>query len=699
LCAIQQRILAGEAELLTAPRTTSRTPVPAAAAVAAPRQLPAAIGHFVGRADELAVLSALSTEAGGAVVISAIDGMAGIGKTALAVHWAHEIADRYPDGQLYVDLRGFGPSGSPLQTTVAVRRILDALVVPAASIPADPHAQVDLYRSLLADKRMLIVLDNARDSDQVYPLLPGAAGCLVLVTSRSRLTELIALNGATPLTLDLLTMNESRSLLARRLGPGRTAREPQAVDELIDLCGRLPLALNIAAARAALHPSHQLSKFVDELRDADRRLDNLTAGEGAADARTVFSWSSAQLSGPAARMFRLLGLHPAASITLPAAMSLAGEPPRTARVALDELIRASLLTESTPGRYTLHELLRGYAAEQAEHESERRTVMRRMLDHYLHTAHQAAMRIDTSRDPLPLGAPQPGVAVPDIADHTAALTWFATEFPALIAATESAAENGFDAHAWQIPWTLASHLYRHGPWDLWAAIQRTAVAAATRQGDHFSQAHAHNGLGDALNALGRYDDSDECYRAALELYRQMADLPGQARCHLFLGESAAQRGDTQQALESARTSHDVALAAGDRLGQARARLLLCRCHQTAGQHTAAVDQCETAMVLIRELGDRHWEAFALAFLGYTYHRSGAHERAAETCRQAVMLCRQRDDPRLEAFALDTLGDSYRAAGALKSAREAWHQAARVLDDSLHPGVARIQEKIQYLGAT
>ena len=395
-----------------------------------PRQLPAGVRHFVGRAEELGRLSGLLDEtsgAGGAVVISAIGGTAGIGKTALAVHWAHQNAEKFPGGQLYVNLRGFDPSGMPTAAATAVRGFLGALGVPPASVPGDLDAQVALYRSLLAGRRLLIVLDNARDADQVRPLLPGTASCPVLVTSRNQLAGLVAADGAIPLPLGLLTPGEACELLSRRLGRERVVREEQAAGELAELCARLPLALNIAAARAVLRPGRSLAALVSELRGTRQRLDPLTTGDSSADLRAVFSWSCHTLGTTAARMFRLLGLHPGPDISVPAAASLAALGRDQARRALDELKAAHLLTEHTPGRYTCHDLLRAFAAEQAhilDTETGRSAARHRVLDHYLRTAHAAFTVLYPGWIPLDLPPPVPGVAPEDFADQGQALAWY-----------------------------------------------------------------------------------------------------------------------------------------------------------------------------------------------------------------------------------------------------------------------------------
>lgn len=386
---LHDRILAADATLDPGPpgRTPQPTepdsPVPPASPAvvhaAHPAQLPADLPTFVGRCAELDRARALLPERGGApatVVISAIGGMAGIGKTTLAVHWAHEVADRFPDGQLYVNLRGFDPTGSLVTPDEAIRAFLGALGVPPMRIPSGLDAQTALYRSMLARRRMLVLLDNARDTDQARPLLPGSPGCLVIVTSRNRLTGLVAGEGAHPLTLDQLTPDEAHGLLARRLGTARPAAEPRAADEIITRCARLPLALAIVAAHAVAHPGFPLSAIAEELRDSHGSLDAFASGDDiTTDVRAVFSWSYKAVSAPVARMFHLLGLHSGPDISAPAAAALAGLPVRETRGLLVELTRAHLLTEHFPGRYTLHDLLRVYAAERvrAEETAEERS--------------------------------------------------------------------------------------------------------------------------------------------------------------------------------------------------------------------------------------------------------------------------------------------------------------------------------------
>ena len=450
---LHQRILTGDPAL-----TATAAPVAGGPRPGVPRQLPGTVRHFTGRSAELTALAGLlgqagSPDAGGTVVISAIGGTAGVGKTALALHWAHRVSGEFPDGQLYVNLRGFDPSGTPVTPEAGVRGFLDALGVPPDRIPAGLDAQAAMYRSLLAGKRMLILLDNARDADQVRPLLPGTAGSMAVVTSRSRLTGLAVTEGAIQIGLDVLTAAEASELLASRLGPARVAREAQATAEITALCARLPLALAITAARAAARPGVPLAVIAAELRQAGDRLDLLTAGDPATDVRAVFSWSYHSLGEHAARMFRLLGLHPGPDISAPAAASLAGLRLAEAQAALRELAGAHLLTEPAPARFAFHDLLRAYAAEQAgtiDTGAGRRTAVHRMLDHYLHTSYSAVLLMFPSLVPVTLTTASRGAVQQDLAGRRQAMDWFETEHQVLRGVVEAAAAAGFDEHARQL---------------------------------------------------------------------------------------------------------------------------------------------------------------------------------------------------------------------------------------------------------
>ena len=440
-----------------------------------PRQLPKPVRHLAGRRAELEELTRLAgtaVEGASAAAVLTIGGTAGIGKTALAVFWAHQVADQFPDGQLYVNLRGFTPAGGPLPPQRAVHGFLEALGVAPERVPLELDGQTALYRGLLTGRRTLVLLDNAYDADQVRPLLPASAGCLAVVTSRSRLTGLIACEDARPLTVDVLSDAQARDLLAARLGADRMLTEPQAVERIVRSCAGLPLALSIVAARAAAHVEVGLATLAQELGDARTGLDGLDGEDAVADIRAVFSWSYRALGLPAARLFRLLGLYPGPDVAAPGAASLLGEPDRVADRLLTELRHAHLVAEQSPGRYGLHDLLRVYArelVESVETGAERAAIRRRLLDYDVHSAYGAAMAIHPHRYPIEVSEPDPAVAPEVFAHHGPAEAWLQAEHAGLLAAVDTAAEAGLDRHAWQLAWALSGFHQCGGYWSEWVA--------------------------------------------------------------------------------------------------------------------------------------------------------------------------------------------------------------------------------------
>jgi DNA-binding SARP family transcriptional activator/tetratricopeptide (TPR) repeat protein len=664
-----------------------------------PRMLPAEVPGLIGRAAELAAVSALLPEppdGDGAAPITVISGTAGVGKTALAVHWAHQHAGGFPGGQLYVNLRGFGPA-DPLRPAEALRIFLDALAVPAAQIPATLDGRQSVYRSRLAGTKTLIVLDNAGGPDQVRPLLPGAPGCLVIVTSRNQLAGLIAADGAQAIVLDVLTSGEAHHVLARRLGPDRVAAEPAAAGELARLCARLPLALAVTGARAAARPDFTLTTLAAELRDTRGRLDALTTGEeDATDIRAVFSWSYHQLSTPAARMFQLLGLHPGPDTTAAAAASLAGLDPGHARRLLRELTHAHLLTEHTPGRYTSHDLLRAYAAEQADANQDceaRNAAIGRVLDHYLHTAHTAALLLNPSREPICLGPALDGVTPEQLTSHQQALAWFEAEHHVLAAALALAVKSGFDACAWRLPWTMATFLDGRAEWQQYAAFQRVAIAAATRLGDTAGQAVAHRLAASACARLGDYGQARAHLADCLALYRELGDRAGEARVHQSLGWVAERQGRYTDALDHNEQALALYRAAGHRAGQADVLNSAGFCYALAGDYERAREYSRQALPLLRELGNRLHMAHAWDSVGYAEHHLGRLDEAADCYRQALGLYREVGNRYQEAVTITHLGDAYHAAGRTQEAREAWQQALDILDDLHHPDAEEVRAKL------
>jgi DNA-binding SARP family transcriptional activator/transcriptional regulator with XRE-family HTH domain len=572
----------------------------------APRQLPAGPRSFAGRGGELALLSELVerdlNESGG-VVIVALTGMAGIGKTALALHWAHQVAERFTDGQLFVNLRGSGPSGMPVTPTDAVRGFLAALGVLPARIPPDTDSQAALYRSLLADRRMLIVLDNAQNAEQVRPLLPGSPGCLVLVTSRNRLTGLAAAEGAHLIPPDVLTEGESRDLLASRLGAGRAIAEPAALSELIALCGRLPLALCDVAARAATGPRLPLAALAARMRDERGRLDVLETGESATSVRTVFSWSRAKLGASASRLFRLLGVHPGPDITCPAAASLAGLPREQAYLALAELCDEHLLTEYVPGRYACHDLLRFYAVEEAttfESEADQHAAVRRVLDHYLHAASVASGFLRPHHAGVARTRPRTGVVVEQIEGPSQAAEWLENEQHVLLAMIGQAADYGYAPYAWELPWVAGWYYRGAAYWQRLAAAQESALAVAARLKDLTGLATAHQHLGWLRFLLGDTVGASDHLDEAVRLAGQFGDRRLRALAGVRLAQVLQTRDRILEAMFQARQALRDYQSVGDPQGEARALYAISGHLIQLGEHQQATHFSSRALKIYRE---------------------------------------------------------------------------------------------------
>jgi tetratricopeptide (TPR) repeat protein len=668
-----------------------------------PRQLPAAVRHFAGRATELAALAELvqeTTHATGQVVVLAIEGTAGIGKTTLAVHWAHQVADRFPDGQLYVNLRGFDPTGQTMPANEAILRFLEAFAVPTDQIPTTLEARAALYRSVLAGKRVLVLLDNAREAEQIRPLLPGTPGCLVVVTSRAQLTSLVASEAAHWLTLDVLTPAEGRQLLEDRLGRQRLAAEPRAVDDIIARCARLPLALSIVAARAATRPTHPLARLAAELGQVRGCLDAYNGGDPTTDVRSVFSWSYQRLSPEAAGLFRFLGLHPGPDIGTLAAVTLAAKPPERVHRLLTELTRTNLITEHQPDRYTFHDLLRAYATELAntnDSEELRHAATRRLLDHYLYTAHAASRQLDPHRsDPITPTPPGPGVVTADVSDHERALAWFAVEQPVLLAVVEAAAATGLDTYAYQLVRNLAIFLTRQGRWPELIAAQRTALAAAERLGDPAAQAYAHRSLGIMAVELSEHEEAERHLRAALDLFGAAGDRTNEAQTHIGFSRELERRGRYREALKHAMQAHDLYQAADHLTGQANALNSIGWCHALLGEYHQALVMCGQAIALVRKTGDRWVEAAVWDSTGYAHHHLGDHQRAAACYQRALDMCRELGARHNETDILIHLGETQRAAGDRAAARAAWQEALSIGTELNHPDTAEIITRLRRL---
>jgi DNA-binding SARP family transcriptional activator/tetratricopeptide (TPR) repeat protein len=709
---VTQMRWAGETGAGPVPDDGQRRPRPEARLTPVPAQLPLDPPGFSGRREELSILRAMLPVPAGAdqpaqdppgqtLPIVVVSGAAGTGKTALAVRFGHQVARRFSGGQLYVNLRGVDPATPPLEPAEALRFLLDALGVPPHRIPAGTEGRSALFRSLLDGQRVLIVLDNARDAAQVRPLLPGSPGSLVLVTSRNEMTGLVAAEGAVPLTLDVLGDAEAHEMLARRLGRGRAAAEPGAADEIIAACAGLPLALGIAVGRAAARPKRPLAELAAELHDARSRLDALEAGDAVTDVRAVLSWSYDQLSEPAAAMFRLLGVHPGPDISLSAAASLAGVTRAAAGEALRELATTHMVAEHLPGRFTFHDLLRAYAADQAErHDPEpgRRAAVHRVLDHYLHTAMAATMRFSPHRPPLQLQAPQPGVVPAEFSAKEQAVAWFDAEAAVLVALIGHAEANGFDTYAWQIPWTLGPFFNRRGRWRTYVASQQTALVAARRLSDTFALAHTHYLLGNAQGHMGDYDAAEPNYRQALDLFRELDDRANEGMVLNGLASMLEDQERYPEALAVALDALRMLKAAGHWWTQANLENGVGWLYAHLGQYDRALTHCQRALSLHRDSGNRGGTADTLDSLGFVYLHLGNIAEAKAHYGKAVEAYREIGSPFGEGNSLAGLGDALLAEGDPEAAATAWRDAVAILDVMPHPLADEIRARLRELGA-
>ncbi|MER6785746.1 BTAD domain-containing putative transcriptional regulator [Streptomyces sp. NPDC000658] len=656
--------------------------------LARPAQLPNALPVFAGRSAEGAWLSAVSgapdrpgPTAASVVVIS---GTPGVGKTTFAVHHAHRIASSFPDGQLFVNLCGFHPHAPAVDPDTVLHGFLTALGVPAQRIPEDTPARSTLFRSLLAGRRILLVLDNARDEHQVRPLLPAGAGCLTLITSRNQLPGLITTDGAKPLTLALPSRSEAHQALRRRLGSERLAAEPHATSEIIRLCGRLPLAMAVVAARAELDPTFPLEAIVDDLQHTHGDLDAFSGFDSTSDVRTVFSWSYRSLDDHAALLFRFLALHPGPHITAPAAADLVGLPLAQTRRALAALISSCLVEQPLPGCYSLHDLLRSYAAELTRiHDTaqERHHATLRALDHYMFTAYEGnqLLRQDTTAE-LDLGAPDPGVTPEKFIDVKQATRWFASEHRVLTALLHTAVSQKLDRHTTGLAWSLKEHLQRQEFWPEAITALTPALVVARRQGNRLEEGRCLRHLGSIHGYLGHEQEAQQHLRRATTIFEELDATGEQARTHYVMACALFLSGRTQEAVTFSERGLELSRETGEELWLAECLLELAWFHANLGQLEKSLQYSEEGIALFQRL-DAPWQlAQGWDIVGHTLRALGRYEESVATYQRATRAFEELGDHRNAIGTLMRLGDTRLAQGDREGARADWVQALENADE-------------------
>ncbi|MFI5591161.1 ATP-binding protein [Amycolatopsis sp. NPDC051758] len=636
------------------------------------------------------------------MLVSAIGGAGGIGKTWLALAWAYRHLEWFPDGQLFVDLHGFSPSDEPVQPAAAVRGFLDTLGVEANRIPTDLDAQANLYRSLVAGRRMLIVLDNAATADQVAPLLPGSPSCTVLITGRHRLDSLIDRYGARHLPLDVLSPEEARGLLAARLGADRVAAEPEAVDDLIGLCGGHPLALTIIVRTAGSRPGAALAEAAAELRDLGlEALDHDT--DPAASLPTVLSWSLRYLTDTQRTVFALLGIAPGPDTTPPATAALTGLPADLARRTLNGLENASLLERRPGSRYAMHDLIRAYATDTAHStlpEQVREAALVRAGDFHLHTAH-AADRLLNPQRPLVLPAPlASGVHPLPLPDAAAAMAWLEAEHATLLDTQRIAAAVGRHQLVWHLAWTLHTFHLRRGHLRDALASWRAALIAAAYLPDPITRVRTYRILGRACSRLGQHEEAIGHLNRAFDLAVRHHDTAEQAHTCEALALAWGRRGDDRRALDHSLRALDLYRAVDQ---PAREAIVLNEVGWLAarlGDFDTARDHCLAALALNRHHCNPGGEAGTLDSLGFIAYRTGDHRQAIDHYHQAVALFRTLGDAYEVADTLDRVGRPLVALGQHSQARRVWREALELYRDQGRDADAeRVQHQLDNLDHT
>jgi DNA-binding SARP family transcriptional activator/tetratricopeptide (TPR) repeat protein len=669
-------------------------------AVRVPQQLPLDMPRFTGRGGELAELDALGTGAGKhpqTLVIASVSGMAGVGKTALAVHWAHRVRDRFPDGTLFVNLRGYDPVGVPVRPDEALDGFLHALGVPPEQIPRAIEERSALFRSELSRRRMLLLLDNAATSEQVRWLLPGSAGCLVVVTSRGTLSGLTARCGASRVSVDLLPAADALALLRRVIG-ARVDAEPTAAGELARLCGYLPLALRLAADRAGTHPTLTLAELAHQLRDEYGRLDLLAAAEDDEQTtlRAVFSWSYAALAPAAARTFRLLGLHPGPEISLSAAAALCATESRQTRRVLETLSGVHLLQECAPDRYRFHDLLRVYARDRAEADEPpavRIEAVRRVLDWYLHTADAADRLLMPRRRRVPLPAPSAITQPMPFESAGAALAWCEQERVNLVAAARYASLNQVADVAWKLPFVLWSYFTVRKRWTDWITSHELGLAATRASHDRLGEAHLLTSLANAYRDVRGFDVAFRHFETAISLAREIGDIWVEAAANNLLGIAYRDVRRFADALTCCRTAMRKFEELEDPWGKAWSLYNLGETYADLRRHDDAIAHTRQALALFTAIDDPWGTGWSLSSLAHTHRHLRRFAEATEYSHRALAESRRLGNRQGEALALYNLGKIQHDTGRTDSARESWRQALAIFEGLGAPQATEVRTRL------
>ncbi|GHG16098.1 MULTISPECIES: AfsR/SARP family transcriptional regulator [Amycolatopsis] len=660
-----------------------------------PRQLPADLRTFSGREGDLKALHALlpeAADAGTSTPIASVEGMGGIGKTTLAVHFAHEIADRFPGGQVHLNLRGYGP-GEPVEPSAALETMLTALGVPCEAIPGDLDGRAASWRTHTAGRRLLILLDNANRTEQVSPLLPGP-GCLVVITSRWQLRALVATHGAHRIALEELGDEDAVALLAATIGFDRVARDPAAAERFVRYCGGLPLAIRILAVRAAQFPGLALDEFVGSLDSDVLGSFDLADGEGT-NIRSVFSYSYQALQPSTARLLRLLGLLTGVDFTAPAAAAVAGLDVAATRPMLETLAAAHLLAQPRPGRYQFHDLIRAYAASQVDSASEGDAALDRLLGWYLASALNASrlMRPERYYRLLELDDLEGGLT---FGSYHEALDWFGEEYANLIAAVHLARRRGRDDVCWKLAWLLQSYFVTRSRLDDWRSVFAVALEAARASGHRPGEAGILSGLGVVNGVARQYAESRRYLEQVLAIQRELEAREGEARAQYNLAMAAHNLEDCTWAYEHGVQALAIVRELG--LGHFEASVLralgdICT---SMGDHEQALRLADAALAILGPDGRPVDTRFTQHTRGLALIGLGRLEEGIACIRDSVEMFFAMDEQYEAADVLAQLGQVYLRHGDAAQARECWLRSVRLLTELGHPDADDVRAKLAAL---